>query len=113
MQAKYEAADYRLPQVVFWNLAASRIRGQKSTPVQVNEKGVALVSGFSGQLLKLFMDKPGSPEAWKVSHPMHALSSRPAATASSSFLQALLLQLSWLHDSSCMGMGEEAGMRSK
>ena len=66
MQARYEAAGYRLPQVVFWNLAASGIFGQKSTPVQFNEQGVALVSGFSGQLLKLFMDKPGNMEAWKV-----------------------------------------------
>ena len=66
MQAKYDAAGYKLPQVVFWNLRASSIRGQKSTPVQFNERGVALVSGFSGQLLKLFMDQPGDVEAWKV-----------------------------------------------
>lgn len=93
MQAKYEAAGYTLPQVVFWNLAASRIPGQKSTPVQVNEKGVALVSGFSGQLLKLFMDKPGNLEAWKVYTTIYMTC--PAgldAIANSSFLQALFLQ---------------------
>lgn len=39
-------AGYRLPQVVFWNLSKSRISGQKSTPVTMNEQGVALVSGF-------------------------------------------------------------------
>ena len=66
-QARFEAAGYKLPQVVFWNLAASRIDGRKSTPMQFNEAGVALVSGFSGQLLKLFMDKPGNLEAWKAS----------------------------------------------
>ena len=69
MQAQYEAAGYKLPQVVFWNLCASDLLGQKSTPVQFNEKGVALVSGFSGQLLKLFMEKPGDVDAWKVQPP--------------------------------------------
>lgn len=62
---------------MFWNLRASTDDGQllatdvgcaqvpehkKSTPVQFNEAGVALVSGFSGQLLKLFMSKPGDME---------------------------------------------------
>lgn len=69
MQAQYEAAGYKLPQVVFWNLRASDTPGQKSTPVQFNEKGVALVSGFSGQLLKLFMEKAGDVDDWKVQHP--------------------------------------------
>jgi len=45
-QAAFEAAGYQLPQVVFWNLSESRIIGQKSTPVTMNEQGVALVSGF-------------------------------------------------------------------
>ena len=73
MQAEYAAAGYKLPQIVFWNLAASQIGGQKSTPVQFNEAGVALVSGCSGQLLKLFMDKPGDVEAWKVYCCLHCL----------------------------------------
>ena len=66
MQAKFEAAGYKLPQVVFWNLRASDIRRQKSTPVKLNEEGVALVSGFSGHLLKLFMDQPNDLTAWEV-----------------------------------------------
>lgn len=46
-QAQFKAAGYELPQVVFWNLRDSSIvPGQKSTPVTMNEKGVALVSGF-------------------------------------------------------------------
>ncbi|BDA46330.1 Uncharacterized protein L728 [Coccomyxa sp. Obi] len=66
VKAQFEAAGYTLPQVVFWNLRdSSVIPGQKSTPVTVNEKGVALVSGFSGHLLELFMDKGGDVEAWK------------------------------------------------
>ncbi|CAL5227769.1 g10789 [Coccomyxa viridis] len=65
IKAKFEAAGYKLPQVVFWNLRASDIRGQKSTPVKLNEEGVALVSGFSGHLLKLFMDQPNDLTAWE------------------------------------------------
>ena len=79
MQARFEAAGYKLPQLVFWNLEASRIGGQKSTPVQFNKKGVALVSGFSGQLLKLFMDKPGGVEAWKVDPELDAAAATAAA----------------------------------
>ena len=66
MQDKFEAAGYKLPQVVYWNLRASCIRGQKSTPVTYDQEGVALVSGFSGQLLKLFMDQPNDLTAWEV-----------------------------------------------
>ncbi|WCJ26793.1 hypothetical protein M5689_008585 [Euphorbia peplus] len=43
-----------IPQIVFWNLRDSR-----ATPVPCGQKGVALVSGFSKNLLKLFMDGNG------------------------------------------------------
>lgn len=85
MQAEYAAAGYKLPQIVVWNLAASQIGGQKSTPVQFNEAGVALVSGFSGQLLKLFMDKPGDVEAWKVYCCLHCLEIEQAQFEESTF----------------------------
>ncbi|KAF9276569.1 hypothetical protein BGZ88_001640 [Linnemannia elongata] len=49
----FEAAGYELPQIVFWNLAGSS-RGNK--PAKANQKGVAMVSGFSGMLMKLFLD---------------------------------------------------------
>jgi len=42
------------PQIVFWNL-----RDSKATPVPSTQKGVALVSGFSKNLLKLFLDNDG------------------------------------------------------
>ncbi len=57
-KAAFAAAGYELPNVVFWNLRASERghrRGVASTPVTRHESGAALVSGFSGQLLKLFM----------------------------------------------------------
>ncbi|XP_010934578.1 uncharacterized protein [Elaeis guineensis] len=43
-----------VPEVVFWNLRDSR-----STPVPSTQKGVALVSGFSKNLLKVFLAGDG------------------------------------------------------
>ncbi|KAL5552561.1 hypothetical protein UlMin_039962 [Ulmus minor] len=43
-----------VPQIVFWNLRDSR-----ATPVPATEKGVALLSGFSKNLLKIFLDNEG------------------------------------------------------
>ncbi|ESW30040.1 hypothetical protein PHAVU_002G119600 [Phaseolus vulgaris] len=43
-----------VPQIIFWNL-----RDSKATPVPATAKGVALLSGFSKNLLTLFMDKEG------------------------------------------------------
>ncbi|CAN6246944.1 unnamed protein product [Urochloa humidicola] len=56
-EAGYGAA---VPEVVFWNL-----RDSKAVPVEAGQKGVALVSGFSKNLLKLFLDGGGvvSPRA--------------------------------------------------
>lgn len=51
-QASFSKEGYKLPKVVFWNLQGE---GSGATPVTQNEQGAALVSGFSGQLLKLFM----------------------------------------------------------
>ncbi|KAF9299903.1 hypothetical protein BGZ74_008516 [Mortierella antarctica] len=49
---KFDAAGYELPQIVFWNLRGS-IKGNK--PAGATQPGVALVSGFSGMLMKLFL----------------------------------------------------------
>ncbi|GAB2280744.1 hypothetical protein Dimus_015370 [Dionaea muscipula] len=49
-----------VPEIVFWNLRDSR-----ATPAPSTQKGVALVSGFSKNLLTLFLDGGGivNPEA--------------------------------------------------
>jgi hypothetical protein len=47
VRRKYEAAGYKVPTVVFWNLNASG-----NAPVSFNEKGVALISGFSPAIMK-------------------------------------------------------------
>ena len=42
---KYKEAGYKMPAIIFWNLAARSSADQ--SPVKTNSKGVALVSGFS------------------------------------------------------------------
>lgn len=46
--ARYRAAGYELPKVVFWNLNAH----PGTSPATINDKGVALVSGCSPAILK-------------------------------------------------------------
>ena len=59
---KFRAAGYGdvVPQIVFWNL-----RDSKSTPVTSTQPGVAMVSGFSKNILKIFLQNDGvvNPEA--------------------------------------------------
>ena len=47
MKRKYESAGYKMPGIVFWNL-----RDAGNTPVKFDEKGTALVSGFSPAIMK-------------------------------------------------------------
>lgn len=48
IRRKYENAGYEIPRVVFWNIAS---RGNDS-PARFDERGVALVSGFSPAIMK-------------------------------------------------------------
>jgi len=56
LQSHYAAHGYTVPDVVFWNLSA---RGTKGIPVESHDTGAALVSGYSGTLMKTFMESPG------------------------------------------------------
>jgi hypothetical protein len=47
IRRNYEAAGYKAPKVVFWNIHAS-----DNVPVKHNENGVALVSGFSPTIVR-------------------------------------------------------------
>lgn len=52
-QAEFKEHGYKLPKIVFWNLRGDA--DDTAVPVTHREEGTALVSGFSGHLLKLFM----------------------------------------------------------
>ena len=54
---RYAAHGYRLPDVVFWNIA-SRNRHQ---PVRMHESGVALISGVTPRLFQMAAGKAVSP----------------------------------------------------
>ena len=47
IRRQYEAAGYSLPNVIFWNLNSQ----SGTVPVKYNEKGTALVSGFSPAIM--------------------------------------------------------------
>ena len=51
---KFESEGYQLPNVVFWNLSDTH----KSFPITIDERGVAMLSGYSAQLLKVIMNDP-------------------------------------------------------
>lgn len=49
---KYSNAGYKMPNIVFWNVSASG----KNLPVQMNEQGVTMVSGFSPVIFKMAVE---------------------------------------------------------
>ncbi len=51
ISAKYIAHGYQLPRLIFWNLASRTL----TIPLKKNKLGVALVSGFSPQVLKVVL----------------------------------------------------------
>ncbi|KAI7744586.1 hypothetical protein M8C21_001714 [Ambrosia artemisiifolia] len=56
IERKFRACGYeKVPEIVFWNL-----RDSSSTPVTSDQKGVALLSGFSKNLLTLFLEEGGA-----------------------------------------------------
>ncbi|XP_051128065.1 uncharacterized protein LOC127249355 [Andrographis paniculata] len=60
---KFREKGFRkVPEIVFWNL-----RDSSATPVKATENGVALVSGFSKNLLTLFLEKGGAIDPGEAS----------------------------------------------
>ncbi|MFK5950116.1 MAG: DUF2828 family protein [Methylococcales bacterium] len=51
VRVKYASAGYPMPQMVFWNLNGKTL----DFPATSDESGIALVSGYSPSLMKLFM----------------------------------------------------------
>jgi hypothetical protein len=54
IKEKYEQAGYKTPNLVFWNVDA---RSGLNLPVQKNEQGVSMVSGFSPVIFKMVVEK--------------------------------------------------------
>ena len=54
-RSKYRKAGYAMPSVVFWNLNGAA-GGRSDAPVKYTDAGVAMLSGYSGELLRLIMD---------------------------------------------------------
>ena len=44
---KYTKMGYRMPKIIFWNLASRN----KNNPVRFDQEGTALVSGFSPSIM--------------------------------------------------------------
>lgn len=59
IKEKYEAAGYKKPNLVFWNVDA---RSGENLPVQKNEDGVSLVSGFSPVIFKIAVEDKNPEE---------------------------------------------------
>ncbi|KAF9267496.1 hypothetical protein L218DRAFT_970914 [Marasmius fiardii PR-910] len=53
----YEEAGYEMPQIVYWDLAA-----HGTVEVQRNKEGVAMMNGFSANMMKVFMGEAEKEE---------------------------------------------------
>lgn len=51
MKRKFEAAGYKLPRIIYWNL-----NSYDNVPAKFNDRGVALVSGYSPSVLASLFD---------------------------------------------------------
>ena len=58
IQNEYEKFGYKLPKIVFWNVDS---RGNKTIPIQQNDCGLVLCSGFSANIFKMVLGKELDP----------------------------------------------------
>ena len=56
---RFRRAGYFLPKIVFWNVAAHKV--DAPVPMQRNDRGVLLLSGFSTQLMRMVMSHKLDP----------------------------------------------------
>ena len=52
IQMEYQYYGYKLPKIVFWNVDS---RGNKTIPIQQNDLGLVLCSGFSANIFKMLL----------------------------------------------------------
>lgn len=62
IKAKYKEAGYKMPRIIFWNLAATATE----KPVTVDDSDTALVSGYSQGMLKAFLESGAFEDVEKV-----------------------------------------------
>ncbi|KIJ09163.1 hypothetical protein PAXINDRAFT_17752 [Paxillus involutus ATCC 200175] len=62
VERAYQEAGYEVPGIVYWNLSRESI----TAPVTGEREGVALLSGYSPSLLKVFMDVEEEEEDFEV-----------------------------------------------
>lgn len=55
---EFEAAGFKMPKICFWNIDD---RNEKTIPLQQNDLGLILCSGFSVQIMKMFMSNKLDP----------------------------------------------------
>ena len=55
---EFEAAGFKMPKICFWNI---NDRNEKTIPLQQNDLGLILCSGFSVQIMKMFMSNKLDP----------------------------------------------------
>lgn len=71
IKMQYNDAGYTLPFVIFWNLKGSK--KSRSTPVQFDENGVILLSGYSAQTFKFLFTLKNIHEISPMKLLMHVL----------------------------------------
>lgn len=59
---KFEGAGYKLPKVVFWNVASRSLK----VPVKKNEQGVVLVSGCTPRIFSMALSGDFNPEKFML-----------------------------------------------
>lgn len=62
IRRKFETAGYNIPKVVFWNVAS---RGNDA-PATFDERGVALISGFSPSIMKSVLGNTGDFDPYNI-----------------------------------------------
>lgn len=65
MRAKFRAAGYDMPIVVFWNVRGNTGR-TTGAPATVDDKGVIMLSGFSKSLLTFVMEGDDIPTPYEI-----------------------------------------------
>lgn len=61
IERAFREAGYEVPEIVFWDLAGERTVRQ-TVEVEAGRRGVAMMSGFSNAMMKVFMDESDGKE---------------------------------------------------